>query len=195
MAAQPEFQRRFEAIERLIGEIEAASDPNLRKTAKDLVQAVMDLQGSALERLLGIVHAAGEPGQEIIDRLGRDDLVSSVLVLYGLHPLGIEDRVRLALEKVQTKVRSSGSSVELIGIHDAAVRVKIAAKGHGHGSAQALKKAVEEAIYQAAPDIAALEVEGGEEGGGFVPLDTLLGVQPSQPGLNGRSRAAGEGAL
>ena len=66
------------------------------------MQAVMDLQGTALERLLEIVHAAGEPGQAIIDGLARDELVSSLLVLYGLHPLGIEDRVRLALEKVDT---------------------------------------------------------------------------------------------
>jgi hypothetical protein len=194
MTAQPEFQQRFESIERLIREIETASDPDLCKTAKALVQAVMDLQGTALERLLEIVHAAGEPGQAIIDGLARDELVSSVLVLYGLHPLGIEDRVRLALEKVEARVRPSGGAVGLISMDHGAVRVKIQANGHGHGSAQSLKQSVEEAVYQAAPDITSLEVEGGEQPPGFVPLDRLLGVQPP-PASNGHPRTAGEGGL
>ena len=192
MKAQPEFQQRFESIERLIREIEAASDPDLCKTAKALVQAVMDLQGTALERLLEIVHAAGEPGQAIIDGLARDELVSSLLVLYGLHPLGIEDRVRLALEKVDTRVHPGGGAVGLISMDHGAVRVKIQA--NGHGSAQSLKQAVEEAVYQAAPDITSLDVEGGEQPPGFVPLDRLLGVQPP-PASNGRPRTAREGGL
>jgi hypothetical protein len=70
--------------------------------------------------------------------------------------------------------------------------VKIQA--NGHGSAQSLKQAVEEAVYQAAPDITSLDVEGGEQPPGFVPLDRLLGVQPP-PASNGRPRTAREGGL
>ena len=38
---------------------------------------------------------------EIIDRLGRDELVASLLVLYGLHPLDFETRVNQAVEKAR----------------------------------------------------------------------------------------------
>ena len=57
------------------------------------MQSLMDLHGAALEKALDIVAEAGEPGMSIIDRLGRDPLVSSVLILYGLHPEDLETRV------------------------------------------------------------------------------------------------------
>ena len=41
---------------------------------------------------------------------------------------------------------------------------------------------VEEAIYQAAPDLTALTIEGAEEKQGFVPLEML---QTTMPVLNG----------
>ena len=49
----------------------------------------MELHGAGLERMLEIVRANGDSGQLILDSLGRDDMVSSLLVLYGLHPVGI----------------------------------------------------------------------------------------------------------
>ena len=35
----------------------------------------------------------GEPGHALIASLAGDDLVSSLLLLYGLHPLDLETRV------------------------------------------------------------------------------------------------------
>ena len=57
MPAQPEFQQRLESIERLLGEIEADADPNLRSAVQELVQLVMDLHGAGLERMLELIRA------------------------------------------------------------------------------------------------------------------------------------------
>ena len=65
----------------LLGEIEAAADPNLRTTVQELVQLVMDLHGAGLERMLELIRATGDGGESIIQKLGRDDLVASLLVL------------------------------------------------------------------------------------------------------------------
>jgi Fe-S cluster biogenesis protein NfuA len=177
MPAQPEFQQRLQSIEQLLGMIEGAADPNLRTTVQELVQLVMDLHGAALDRLLELIRATGDGSDSVIQKLGRDELVASLLVLHGLHPAGIEARVNEALEKVRPRLRALDGAVELISIQDGAVRLRLQANGHGCGStAQALKEMVEEAMYQKAPDITALVIEGTAEKPGFVPLAMLQGT-------------------
>jgi hypothetical protein len=174
MTGTVEFQQRLETIEVVIRQIEASGDPSVRTAARELMQLVMELHGAGLERILEILRSAGESGQScqcLIGSLGRDDMVSSLLVLYGLHPLGIEERIHQAIEKANRQMRSRDGTVELLGIEDGAVRLHLKANGHG----PALKEVVEAAIYQAAPDITSLIIDGAEEKQGFVPLAMLLG--------------------
>jgi Fe-S cluster biogenesis protein NfuA len=177
MPAQPEFQQRLQSIEQLLGRIEGAADPNLRSTIQELVQLVMDLHGAGLDRMLELIRAASEAGDSTINSLGRDDLVASLLVLHGLHPTDIETRVMEALDKVRPRLQAHDGKVELLAIQEGTVRLRLQANGHGCGStAQALKEIVEEAVYQKAPDISALIIEGAEEKAGFVPLAILQGT-------------------
>lgn len=172
---QPDFQQRLASIEELVHQIEAAADPAVRTTARELVQTVMDLHGAALERMLELTRGMGDAGESLIQKLGRDELVSSLLILYGLHPQDLETRLVQALDKVNSRLRARSGEVELLSLQDGAVRLRLQANGHGCGStAQALKEEVEAAIYQAAPDITALVIEGAEEKQGFVPVEMLL---------------------
>ena len=171
MPGPPDFQRKLESIEELLGRIESASDPHLRSTAQELVQTVMDLHGAGLERILEILGAAGPSGQSAIDSLSNDDLVSSLLVLYGLHPRNVEDRLTQALEKIRPSVRKRGGEIELVRFTEGAVQLRLQA----NGNAAALKELVESAVYQAAPDITSLVIEGPQERQAFVPLEMLRG--------------------
>ena len=154
MPAKQEFQQRLKSIERLLGEIDAAADPNLRSTARELVQLVMDLHGAGLERMLELIRSSDDG---VVEKLGRDELVSSLLILYGLHPLDLETRLARALEKA---LRPHEGEVELLGIQDGVVRLRIHANGHGCGSKpEALKEIVETAILNGAPDVEALIIE------------------------------------
>ena len=161
----------------LVQEIEAIADPAVRAATKGLVQSLMDLHGAALEKALDIVAETGEPGLEIIDRLGRDSLVSSVLILYGLHPEDLETRVVKAVERVRPQLRKQGCEVELLGINDGAIRLRVETGSHTCGStAKTVHAALEGAIYDAAPDLTSLTVEGLEDkqASGFVALDKLM---------------------
>lgn len=171
MPGPPDFQRKLESIEELLRRIESASDPHVRSTAQELVQAVMDLHAAGLERIIEILGAAGSAGKSAIDSLSGDDLVSSLLVLYGLHPRTIEDRLTQALDKIRPSVKKRGGEIELLHFTDGAVRLRLQA----NGNAATLKELVEAAVYQAAPDIASLTIEGPEERQAFVPLDMLRG--------------------
>jgi Fe-S cluster biogenesis protein NfuA len=177
MPDDKDFQVKVQRIGELVAELENIADPESRASAKALLQLLLDLHAAGLERTLEVVAKNDESGQRIIDDLGRDPLVSSLLVLYGLHPLDFEQRVTQAVEKVQPRVRKGGGELELLGIEGGTVRLQIQVTGHACGStAKTLKTMVEDALYEAAPDMNRLLIRGLDElagSSGFVPLGKL----------------------
>ena len=104
-------------IEGLLQELGTVADPRIREKAEELVRLLMELYGSALVRVLEIVDDT-ESADEIFDRLAADDLVASLLVLHGLHPLNIETRIVRALDRVRpilapTAATSSYSALKM----------------------------------------------------------------------------------
>jgi Fe-S cluster biogenesis protein NfuA len=184
VADDRDFRDDMQRIGGLVQEIESIADPAVRAATKDLVQSLMDLHGAALEKALEIVADAGEPGMSIIDRLGRDSLVSSVLILYGLHPEDIETRAIKAVERVQPQLRKQGFEVELLGVHDSAIHLRVETGSHTCGStAKTAQATLEAAMYEAAPDLSSLLIEGLEEkpASGFVALDKLMAGPAGSP--------------
>jgi Fe-S cluster biogenesis protein NfuA len=177
VAQTRDFREDIQRIGGLVQEIESIADPAVRAATKNLVQSLMDLHGAALEKALDIVAEAGEPGMNVIDRLGRDSLVSSVLILYGLHPEDIETRVVKAVDKVRPQIRKQGCEVELVSVNDSAIRLRVETGSHTCGStAKTLRATLESAMYDAAPDLTSLVIEGFDEkpASGFVALDKLI---------------------
>lgn len=105
MNGKREFRIHTERVEKLVGRLDSAKDPELRAVALELVQSVMDLHGAALERMLESI-AQTAAGERALDEALQDDLVASMLLLHGLHPDPIETRVLGALEKVRPYLRS-----------------------------------------------------------------------------------------
>src|SRR5260370_10768978 len=101
MTDSQEFRERVGRIDGLVQQLESTTDPASRAAAKELVQSLMDLHGGAIERILEIVLKAGDSGARIIESLGKDELVSSLLVLYELHPDNFGTRVQLWLENAR----------------------------------------------------------------------------------------------
>ncbi len=160
-ADEKDFQRRLQRLETLIHEVEGFKDPAARERTREIVQTLLDLHGLGLEKILDRIAATGEPGLALIDGLVRDDLVGSLLLLYGLHPLDVEARVRQALDGVGPYLRSHGGSVELVGVAGGVVRLRLHGSCDGcPSSAVTMKQTIEEAIYGKAPEVTAVEVEG-----------------------------------
>ena len=190
MSDPKELQQRIQRIGGLVQEIESLADPSVRASTKELVQLLMEFHGAGLDRALEVLANHGEPGLHLIDKLGRDPVVSSLLVLYGLHPDDVDTRARRAVENVLPKVQRGGGELEVLGISHGSVRLRLAVTGHSCGStANTLKSIVEEAIYEIAPDVGSIVIEGLEDkaSGGFVSLDKLL-VGLSTSGESSSSR-------
>ena len=176
----------MEKIEGLVRKIENLPDPEARTSAIALVQALMEFHGGGLERAMEIIAESGEGGYAVFDRFAEDDLVGSLLLLYGLHPHPIETRITQALDKVRPYLDSHGGNVELLGVADGVVRLRMQGSCKScPSSAMTLKLAIEEAIYAAAPDVVTIEAEGVElpptvSKSGFVQIGKAPKQSPRQ---------------
>lgn len=196
------IQERIGRIEMLIGQIEGSPDSVVRNCAVELVGTIMELHGLGIERMLDTTWEKGAAGQELIDNFAQDDLLRSLLLLHGLHPLDLETRVTQALDKVRPYLGSHGGNVELLGTDEGVVRLRLQGSCNGcASSAMTLKLAIEEAMHEFAPDIARMEVEGvveheppkpkGIPAGGFIPLTAVRGASRPAAGL-GRWESLGD---
>jgi Fe-S cluster biogenesis protein NfuA len=140
-------------IEALLEELEHSD------AAMELVQALLDLYGEGLGRIV-----AHDPG--LMSALAGDEVVSHLLLLHGLHPVPLEERVVGALEELRPYMDSHGGGVELLGVEDSVVRLRLEGTCNGCPSSTAtLKGAIEDAIHKAAPEVEDVVAEGVAEPG------------------------------
>ncbi len=156
-----EHQSQAERIETLIQEVAAFHDPHTRATVEELVQALLSMYGEGLTRLLEITADSDASGLALIDTFAGDELLSSLFLLHGLHPIDIETRILEALDGVRPYLKSHGGNVEFIKIEEGIAHLRLEGSCDGcAGSTMTLKVAIEEALYKAAPDLDGLQVEG-----------------------------------
>jgi len=186
-----EFERRLETVESRIKELDALQDESAKRSAVDAVQALLELHGDVLNRMLEMIADRGEAGEAIILELAADEMVGGLLLVHGLHPVSLEDRVRGALTKVRPYLGSHGGNVELLEVNDGVAHLRL--EGHCHScpsSTLTLKYAIEREIAQAAPDLVDLVVDGVTPPpavpAGFVPLNQIKPVaRPREAATNG----------
>jgi Fe-S cluster biogenesis protein NfuA len=165
-----------ETIEQLIEELERTADPAAQAQARAIVKAVLEFHAAALARLMSHIAAAGASAGHLLETLARDDLVASLLLLHELHPHDQGTRVAQALEQVRPQLRAHGGDVELLGLDGGVVRLRMQGSCHGcPSSSVTLRALIETALYNAAPDLTGIAVEGVVEAHGSTipPLVTI----------------------
>jgi len=183
MAQDAALQKQMQRMGGMVEHLESNADPRTRAMTKELLESLMALHGAALERILELAANAGEAGETIIRKCGRDELVSSVLLLYGLHPENLRSRVTHALEKSRAYLQTNSAAAELVSIgEDGTVTLRLEVKSSGCGSSAAsVRSTLEAAIQDAAPDAAAIivsETGASLTASGFVSVAQLQGGQP-----------------
>lgn len=154
-----------ERIERLLDDIEGAAPPELWQQVEELVQRLTGLYGEGLARALTQLRRAGALDNAVHEELCRDDLVGSLLLLHGLHPEPCASRVARALDSVRPYLASHRGDVELLSVNDDVVRLRLLGSCDGCSSSSAtLEQLLERAIFEAAPEVRRVEMEGGALG-------------------------------
>lgn len=148
-----------ERLESLLARLEALPDPLARGLALDTVESLARLYGEGLARIVEQIDAAADPA--LTSAIARDEVVAHLLLLHGLHPESLVDRVHRALDEVRPYLHSHGGDAELVTISGGAARVRITSTGPGSVSAvKALRVAVEQAVLRAAPELERVDMEG-----------------------------------
>ncbi len=167
-------QKWIENIEELVRRAESLSDSNARSVAVDLLQAVLDFHAAGLNRVMEIAAESGPAGETIIQRIASDDLTSSMLLLHDLHPDDLETRIRRAVDKLQEVFASLGAGISLLAIEPGTVRLHFDSTRAWSGTP--VRASVENALFQAAPEIETVVIEGLKEAtpANFVRVSDLL---------------------
>ncbi|MEI9999358.1 MAG: NifU family protein [Verrucomicrobiota bacterium] len=153
--------RQGQRIQELVGKIAEARDPEARELLQETLETVLGFYGHGLERVFAVIGEAGEPGARVREALLRDPAVRGLLLIHGLHPVPLAERLSGALDQVRPYMASHGGDVELLSLEGDVARLRLV--GHCQtcpSSTVTLELAVRAAIEEACPDLAGFEVEG-----------------------------------
>jgi hypothetical protein len=166
-------------IEALLTSLRSVADPTVHERAEELVRLLVSLYGAGLQRIVETIGLEAADGERVLVRLADDDLVASLLVLHGLHPVALESRVQEALERLRPQI----GRVDVVGVdEDGVLRLRLRDIEHGFPTPPLLaKQAIEEAIEQSAPEVTLVEIEGLPAplpaGTQIIPLTAVSGVR------------------
>jgi Fe-S cluster biogenesis protein NfuA len=159
-----DLAREGQRIQELVEKIGAMPDPTARRMLQECLESVLSFYGHGLERILELVDKAGPDGEKVRGALLDDPGVRGLLLIHGLHPVSLEQRLTEALDKVRPYMESHGGNVELVSLENDYAQLRL--QGHCKtcpSSSVTLELAVRAAIEEACPDLAGFEVEGLKE--------------------------------
>jgi hypothetical protein len=162
---RPRLEEALSRIDALATALDQVTDASAREAARKVLQLVLDLHGLALARALAIV-ASAQDGRALVERLAQDEQVRAALLLHGLHPEPIEERVQRAVERLEPELGVLGFRVRVVAVGAAMARLRVdGAHGPEGSRAIGLRQQIEAAIVDEAPDLDEIVIEGLEDAG------------------------------
>jgi len=161
MAVGHDAQKAGERVETLLAELGSRAGPQVAATAEELVSCLVELYGAGLGEIVRIIGEDAEAGPRLMAALTADPLVESLLLLHDLHPIDVGARVRQAIDQVTPRLGSHAGQVEFRGVDDQGV-IQLSLERSGHGcqsSSASVTEAIENAVTQAAPEAAGVQIE------------------------------------
>jgi Fe-S cluster biogenesis protein NfuA/nitrite reductase/ring-hydroxylating ferredoxin subunit len=153
----------IQRVEELTAQLEQSPDRGTRRTAEDLVDAVMEMYGQGLARVVEVLDES-DGSEEVKQRLMDDGIVASLLLIHDLYPVPVEERVSTALDNVRPYMESHGGNVELVSLQDGVLRLRLEGSCDGcPASSSTLELAIKTALDEAAPDLLGIEIENTEQ--------------------------------
>ena len=167
MAEERDAREVGERIARLLDELRAQANPYAWQQVDELLRTVLDLYGRGLARVIEI--ASGDaPAEELRAKLVADPLLTSLLVLHGIHPLDTRTRIERVLDNVRESLGPDALAPAFTSLDaDSVLRLRLEGKGPRHASTvAAVQGAIERAIAEAAPEVASIVFESASVGAG-----------------------------
>jgi Fe-S cluster biogenesis protein NfuA len=162
-------------LERLLDEVQAMVAPPAWERVERIVHHLLSLYSEGLARTLAHARAAGA---DLDDRVSADDLLASLLLLHGLHPLAPDERIRRVLVRVVEHLGGDAPALELVGLDaDGTAHIQATGKlGGGAMSAGVVEAVIHRAVQDAAPEVTRVAIAGT----GRAPDPALIQIRRSR---------------
>lgn len=171
-ASGSQLDALLDRLEQLLADLES-SETGVRDQVFELLDGI-----DALHRL-AITRLAATLGQDVERLRSGDPAVEWLFQAYGV---GANDPALAvqALEPMRPYLREHGGDVEVLGVQDGVVRVRMAGACSGcTAAAITLREGVEEALRSGLPGFVAIDVEPDNAATSHPPPGpTLLQIQP-----------------
>jgi hypothetical protein len=148
-------------IETILDELRALIPAPAYARAEDVVGRVVRMHGAGLARTLAHARTAAGDLARFDELCCSDDLVASLMLLHGLHPRTLAERIESALVLVCRELGLPHGALALVALDG--TRVTLRASGALGGAAMASRVAegiVRRVVEAAAPEAAAIEITG-----------------------------------
>lgn len=153
-----EFQHLLEWLGTGLERMEGIEDEKTREEVFALLEGIDVLHRQALGRLLELVGNLG--GQQVVGRISQDPVVRTLLEMYDLPEADERTQVERALEGVYPYFQSHGGKLDVLGVENGRVRVRLSGSCEGcPGTATTLQRVVEEALREGFPGFRGLVAE------------------------------------
>jgi hypothetical protein len=143
-------------LERILDELRELVNPAAWLRVEQALRITTRLYGAGLAHALEHATAAGADAERLAGLVDGDELLGSLLVLHGLHPVTTAARVRRTAAALEAEL---GCALEILDLD--ATRVRLRAEGPLGGGAMAPRVAegvIRRALEAAAPELAAIDV-------------------------------------
>ncbi|MBQ0826442.1 hypothetical protein [Streptomyces tagetis] len=177
-------ERAGRMVEEVLDRLTASGDRAAVEAAEELVRLLMEFYGAGLARTMELLGR--DPGARaggVREALLSDELVAGLLVLHGLHPQEVPERIARALDGL-------GQPVENAGFDAATGELRLRTSGSGGcgcgGSLAAVEQAARDALACLVPEVTRVVLE--EEAGAPVLLQ-IGAAPPAASGTCGRPPA------
>jgi Fe-S cluster biogenesis protein NfuA len=143
-------EQRLSHLDGLLGQLERIPG-RTAGLALDAVEALVEVYGEALRRVIDRV--CGSP--QLLAAFTGDELLRHLLLLHGLHPDPVEQRVRRAIDDARRQLRARDDQIELVAVTAGNATVRLPQGSCGScGDQETVQAVVRDEVAAAAPELA-----------------------------------------
>lgn len=145
-----EFQHLLEWIGTGVERMEEIENEKTREEVFALLEGIDILHRQGLGRIFDLIGSLGGPAA--VEQISQDPIVCTLLEMYDLPEADERTQVERALENVYPYFQSHGGKLDLLGVENGRVRVRLSGSCEGcPGTATTLQRVVEEALRDSFP--------------------------------------------
>jgi len=142
-----EFQHLLEWLGTGVERMEEIQDEKTREEVFALLEGIDILHRQGFGRILDLIGNLGGP--QAVEQISQDPVVHTLLEMYDLPEADERTQVERALEEVYPYFESHGGKLEVKGVDNGRVRVRLSGSCEGcPGTATTLTRVVEEALRE-----------------------------------------------